>query len=286
MITLESDACVPRSVGVNEIAAGHPGVAKLGSVISVVAAIRVARRIARRILPSRGKAAEVRAVVPKAVAGARIEAALGLVQRSLRPQRGRRQDRGGQRRCITEDRVQVVLRHQEPAYGELAPASLQANKRFAAAQITGVGVAIDRRLDLEDGVQPTAQAFGAPHPKARRVAAQPVDRGIRSAFGSEADVAASGRPRRAGNGSCCRCARFALDEFEVDIQAAIKRDVRGLRLRCQRQRKCAGDGKSDELFIHESFSSDGKKWQGRYVAPAIGTFSGGSEKLVLILPKR
>ena len=39
----------------------------------------------------------------------------------------------------------------------------QADERFAAAQVAGVGGAVDRRLDLEDGVETAAEAVGAAH---------------------------------------------------------------------------------------------------------------------------
>src|SRR4029077_13565265 len=109
---------------------------------------------------------------------------------------------------------------------ELAPAPLQPDERFPAAQVTGVGVAVDRRFDLANRIETAAQALGTTYAQARRVAAEAIDRWVRA------------------------IGLLAVDEFEVDIQATVQCDVRGLRLRSQRQRKPAGDGKSDELFIH------------------------------------
>ena len=47
-------------------------------------------------------------------------------------------------------------------------------------------------------------------------------------------------------------ALLAVDDFDVEVEAAVERDVRGLRLRSQRGGKHARDGDSDghvrELF--------------------------------------
>jgi hypothetical protein len=42
----------------------------------------------------------------------------------------------------------------------------------------------------------------------------------------------------------------AIDEFEVDIQPAVQRDVRSLRMRSQRSAKNARDSDSNELLFH------------------------------------
>ena len=134
-----------RTVGIDDVGANNVGVTVFGDVVAVVTrlTVGVARGIARRILHRAGEAAQVRRVVANAVAGTRIEAALSLVQVALRPQRGRRQDRGRQRRGVTENRMQIVLRHQESADGRLTPTALQADKRFTATQIASVGVAVN-----------------------------------------------------------------------------------------------------------------------------------------------
>src|SRR6185437_13067372 len=80
---------------------------------------------------------------------------------------------------VTEDRVHVVERHQELPHLERAPRALEADERFATAQVAAVGVAVDARFNLEDGGKATTQRLGATNAEARRVRAQPAHGRIR-----------------------------------------------------------------------------------------------------------
>src|ERR1700694_4326530 len=107
-----------------------------GGMVAVVAAKRCLRRISRvierRILQRAGEALVIRRIVAHVVAEARVEATLTLAQVAKGPYVGGRKNRRRERGRVTEDRMQVVLRRQELAHGDLAPAALQAGEGFTA----------------------------------------------------------------------------------------------------------------------------------------------------------
>ena len=121
--------------------------AQFGRVVAVIAAnnrirgisrrahvVGKARRVAERDLRTEIEAAPHRRVITERVAETRVETAVELRQRSLRPQVGRRQDRRRVRRNVTENGMQIVVGHQELAHLERAPGPLQADERFATRE--------------------------------------------------------------------------------------------------------------------------------------------------------
>src|SRR5688500_6465573 len=159
LVPIEEDTALERAVVVDAAKRQHE---RIGGTVFAV----------QRDLRAADEARDVRRVVAERVAQARIEAARRLRGRALRPDRRGRQDRRGERRHVTEDRVRVVVRGQEVAYEHRYPRALQPDERVATGQRAAAGVAGDRRLELEDRVQPAAQRFGSAHAKARRVRAK------------------------------------------------------------------------------------------------------------------
>jgi len=225
LIAFEAEADLDRTIVVDGVAA--PAV-RVTQFLCVVAGIGTGgtRPVAQRDLAAEREAGERRRVVAQRVAEARVEAAVSLGQRSLRPDVGRRQDRRRVRGNVTEDRVHVVEGHQELAHLERAPRPLEADERFATAEVAAVGIAVDARFDLEDGGEPTTQCLGATNAETRRVRAQAAHRRIRAV------------------------GLTTVDELEVDVKPAVQRHVRSLRIRSQRSGENARDGDSNELLFH------------------------------------
>src|SRR5205085_12184554 len=109
--------------------------------------------------------------------------------------------------------------------------SLESDEGLASAQVAAVGVAVDRRFDLEDGDLAAAEVFVAAHAQPRRVAAHAVDDWI-GAVGL-----------------------LAAYELEVEIQIAVEPDVRDLALSGDRQRAGARQSKGSERFLHPLFGA-------------------------------
>ena len=157
----------------------------------------------------------------------------------------------------------VVLRHQELAHRDLAPAALQADEGFATGDEddAAMPLASNRRLTFDLDLEESHS-------------------GRRPGFRCRASRSATSCCSR-GDGRCFerhRPARRALTNSRSILHDRTASRC-GLRLHGQRQRKCAGDGKSDELFIHGISPLTIRLASGSAVAPAIGTFSGGNEKL-------
>ncbi len=225
LVQFVTHADLDRAVVVDGVRAEHVRVAQLGRVVAGVGA-GGAGTVAQRDLAAERQAVPRRRVVAQRVAETRVEAAVRLRGIALRPERSRRQDRRRVRRDVTEDRVHVVEGHQEMPHLERAPGALQADKGVTAAEVAAVGVAVDARFDLENRVQAAPERLGAAEAEARGVRAE--TRHVR-----------------------VRAVRLpAIDEFEVDIQPAVQRDVRSLRMRSQRSAKNARDSDSNELLFH------------------------------------
>ncbi len=225
LVLLDPERDLDRPVVVDRVAAEDVRVAELGRVIAG-RGTGDARAVAHRHLAAERQAVERRRVVAHRVAEPRVEAAVGLRVSALCPQRRRRQDRRRVGRDVAEDGVQIVQGHQEVAHLERAPATLEADERFAIGRHAAAGVALDVRLDLEERREAASQRFGATDAQARRVRAEPRYCRVRAVGLS------------------------AAHEFEVDVEPAVQRDVRGLRMCCERSAENACDGDSNELLFH------------------------------------
>ena len=139
VVIFDRTADLQRTVVVDQVGAPYVGMVLHRGVIAVVAAVRgllrVTRIVTRRVLEGECKAIPVRRVVADVVTSAGVPTALRLGQVTERPQVGGRQYRGQERRRVTEDPVQVVLRHQELAHDDPAPAALQADECFAGGNV-------------------------------------------------------------------------------------------------------------------------------------------------------
>src|SRR4051812_28084874 len=76
---------------------------------------------------------------------------------------------------VSEYRSDVVIRREEIARLEAAPAALHANERIARGERAAAVRRVRLRLDLEERVEPAAQVFRPAHTDARRIGAHPVD---------------------------------------------------------------------------------------------------------------
>src|SRR5438105_1661029 len=219
VVAVVGHAELDRAVVVEAAEAQDICVPKLGSMVSVVTGrpVGVARSIARRVLELSAQAVDGRRLVADRIAQTGIEAALALGQRSLRPHRGSRKYRCRQRRRVAEYGMDVVVGREEFAELDRSPLALQAEKRLAGSQRRAPGVCLNGGLKLIDGIPTAAYVFGATQPKARRIAADAVDRRVRAV------------------------ALPAADQLPIEIEAAVELEIGELRVR-RRGRRGTGDG--------------------------------------------
>src|SRR5437868_5551456 len=103
--------------------------------------------------------------------------------------------------------MDVVVGREELAKLERSPLALQAEKGLAGSQRRAAGVGLDRGLELIDSVPTAAYVFGAAQSKARRIAADAVDRRVRPV------------------------ALPAADQLPIEIEAAVELEIGELRMR-------------------------------------------------------
>ena len=246
VVAFVADTQRDRAVVVQRIRAEHARMRRLGIRRRRDRGTRLRVLVAlRAVLDADREAGHIRRIEADRIGDAVVEAAGILRLEALRPQLGRRQDRRRQGRDVTEDRVQIVVRHQEAADLDRAPTALQADERFATGQRATRLRRVDRRLNLENRIETAAEGFRAAKSEARRVRTHPVLPRI----GQVAVQASRGNAQRS-RGWLRLAVNVAVHEFHVEIDAAIQRDVCRLRL-CQRRGEHACDGQSDQLFVHE-----------------------------------
>src|SRR2546428_9647312 len=109
---------------------------KPGRVVSVVAggAVGIARRVPGRVLQLTAESVPSRRLVADRVAQARVETALALGQRTLRPQGRGRENRRRQRWRVAEHRMNVVVGREEFSKLEGSPFALQPDKGFSRCE--------------------------------------------------------------------------------------------------------------------------------------------------------
>src|ERR1700694_618739 len=110
--------------------------------------------------------------------------------------------------------MDVVVGREELAELERPPLALQPGKSLARSQRRAAAVRLDRGFELVDGIPTAAYVFDTAQTKARRIAADAVD-------------------RRVGP-----VALAAADQFPIEIEAAVELEIGELRVR--RRDRCGG----------------------------------------------
>jgi len=112
-------------------------------MVAIVGAVGVAGRVARRVLQLADEPAQRRRFIADRIPEPRVETALYLRQRSLRPDGRCRENRRRQRWRIAEDGKDVVVRSKEPAQLERAPVALEANEGLAPGERAAARIRLD-----------------------------------------------------------------------------------------------------------------------------------------------